>query len=347
MEIEVYQFLSRMDIDNFSLGKINESPKRRPDIKFILDFEIIDKPFEISFTQIIPKRPSVGAHEYIDPDIDIYMEKRWPKCIKGRGKVVAKNDEFKNIETLKCILTHMRVICWYLKRHNKKLATYTDQHANVKAYRREYFSKQIFDICGKRRPSSSENYRLTEVGEYIGPGVSAIINHNSLEHVNEFVWSQIIPIPNPTNVTSDLPRIRKQWKQIKKHYNTYNELTDARRHLLEGELKACIRSAASAVDAILRYYCSLWGVRFPSSRLSFDQKIEDVLMSAAKPSYQSVSSINSEKLLYLYRARNSMHEGDCYYKDNYGKVIQIQTKIQVEEFIDAAEQFTLWIDSIA
>ena len=227
------------------------------------------------------------------------------------------------------------------------MATYTDQHATVKAYRREYFSQQIFDIRGKRRPSSSKNYCLTGVGEYIGPGVAAIVNRNSLEHVNEFVWSQIIPIPNPTNVTTDSPRIRKQWKEIKKHYNTYNELTDARRHHLGGDLKASIRSAASAVDAILRYYCSLWGVHFPSGRLPFNQKIENVLMSAAKPSYQSVSSINSEKLLYLYRARNSMHEGDCYYKDNYGKVVQIQTKIQVEEFIDSAEQFTLWIDSIA
>lgn len=346
MELEVYQFLSRRNIDNVSLGKINTSPKQRPDLEFSIDFEIIDKPFEINFTQLIPSRPSIGAFEYIDPYIDVYMEKRWPKCIKGKGNVEVQNDDQRNNEILVAILQYMRVVCWHLKEHVSELKGYSDQFATVKAYRREYFNRQIFDICGNRRPSNSEKYCLTDIGEYIGPGVACIAGHSSLEYINELVWSQIIPFSNPKDMATDLPKIKQKLVEIRKHYNTYNELNDARRLHSTGELKSAIRSAASSVDAILRYYCSLWDVAFPGRGLQFHEKIETVLKEAKKPSYQSIDPLNSERLLYLYRARNSMHEGDCYYKDNSGNVVQITNKDQVGDFIDAAEQFTLWVDSV-
>ena len=41
-----------------------------------------------------------------------------------------------------------------------------------------------------------------------------------------------------------------------------------------------------------------------------------------------------------------MHEGDCYYKDRTGKIIQITNVDQARELVDAAEQFTLWVDSL-
>ncbi len=88
MELEVYQFISRRNIANESFGGVNTSPKERPDLNFSIDFEVIDKPFEINFTQVVPSRPSIGAYEYIDPYVDVYMKERWPKCIRGRAKLV-------------------------------------------------------------------------------------------------------------------------------------------------------------------------------------------------------------------------------------------------------------------
>jgi len=346
LELEVYQFISRQNIKNRSLGWENTSPKQRPDLKFQFEFEIIDKPFEINFTQLIPSRPCIGAHEYIDPYVDTYMKERWPKCIKGKAKLNVSTNERSNNEVLKMILLYMRVVCWHLKEHVADLKNDKDQFSTQKGYRREYLGHQMFDACGNRRPSTSEKYYLSDIGEYVGPGVASIVGHNSFELLNEFVWSQIIPIANPTDVASDLPRIHEKLTEIRKHYNTYNELNDARRLLSNGELKSAIRSAASSIDAILRYYCSIWEVAFPGMRLQFGDKIEKVLAGAGKPSFKNLNPDSSEKLLYLYRARNSMHEGDCYYNDMTGKTIRIINSDQVGDLVSAAEEFTLWVDSL-
>ncbi len=226
------------------------------------------------------------------------------------------------------------------------LGSQPDQFAKESGYRREYFCHQMFDFAGNRVPNSSRFFRATRSDEYIGPGLAMISGHSSLDCISEFVWSQILPFSSPVDVKADLPRIMEKLVEIRKHYNTYNELNDAHKHHEAGELKASVRSAASAVDAIIRYYRGLWGVAVPGRRLQFDEKIEQVLIEAGKPSYKLVDPKNSARLLYLYRARNSMHEGDCYYKDDSGKEIQIASKEQVEGFIDAAEQFVLWIDSV-
>ena len=42
--------------------------------------EVRDKPFETNFAQLPPSRPSIGAHEYVDDEVDVYMSRRWPKC---------------------------------------------------------------------------------------------------------------------------------------------------------------------------------------------------------------------------------------------------------------------------
>lgn len=346
MELEVYQFISRKNIENQSLGIINTSPRQRDDLKFSIEFEIIDKPFEVNFTQLSPSRPSIGAHQYIDPYIDVYMKERWPKCIKGSAKLeISKSDQADN-EILKMVLLYMRVVCWHLKNHVPVLKEYIDQFSTQKAYRREYLGHQMYDICGNRRPSSAEKYYLTEIGEYIGPGVVSILNQRSHNNINEYVWSQLIAIKNPTDIADDLPKIREQLSKMRTHHNTYNELSDARRLLSNGELKSAVRSAASSVDAILRYHCNLWEVSYPTMRIQFDEKIERILNDADKPSYKSVDANNSELLLFLYRARNSMHEGDCYYKNNSGDTININNKDQVLEFVNAVEDFTLWIDSL-
>lgn len=341
----MYQFLSRKNIDNGSLGIINTSPKQRPDLKFKFEFEIIHRPFEINFAQLISSKPSIGVHEYIDPYVDTYMEERWPKCIKGRAKLNIPTSEQTDNEALKMVLLYMRVVCWHLKEHVADLKNDKDQFSTQKAYRREYLGHQIFDIFGNRRPNPSEEYYLTEIGEYTGPGVATIAGNTKLEVVNEYVWSQLIPIANPTDAATDLPRIRQRLAEIRKHYNTYNELNDARRHLSNGELKAAIRSAASSIDAIIRYYCAIWEIP-PGKRLQFHDKIEKVLRDANKPSFKNIDPVNSDRLLYLYRARNSMHEGDCYYNDLSGGIVHIESTDRVATLLGAAEVFTLWLDSL-
>jgi hypothetical protein len=205
----------------------------------------------------------------------------------------------------------------------------------------------MFDIERHRRPSSREEYVPTDVGEPVGPGVASLPDISAFNNVNELVWSQVLRFPTRTNVSNDLTRIREIGHAVRRHYNSYNELKDAHRHLANGEIKAGIRSAASAIDAILRYYCDLWGVRFPQERIPYDEKIETVLRDAKQASYRTADAENLKKLLYLYRSRNSMHEGDCYYNDDEGNQVRVRSVDQVRGFVSAVEDFVVWIDALA
>ncbi len=364
MEIkaEIYQFLSRGNILNHTIGPVGSaktSSKQRPDIIFSIDYEIIDKPFELNFIQVAPGEWDVGASQYVDPEIDTYMEMRWPKCLKGKANICVETDDVENIEALRSILTYFRLYTWSLWEHVKILRDSPDQFATVPGYRRQYIHTQSTDIAGNRRPSSSESYTSTGIGEIIGPGVTVLPNTSDpsptispiaaviqrIDHL-EFVWSQIIPFPEQSNLTDDLPEIREKVKAIRLHYSTYDELHRARKYLSDGEIKAAIRFGAASMEVILRYYCKMWGVKFPTDRISFDEKIERVLSEASKPSYRDVDPTSSKNLLYLYRARSSMHEGDCSYKDDHGSQIRIKRIDQAEGLVKAAEEFTIWIDSI-
>ncbi len=53
MKGEVYQFLSRSNILESSLGRLKICPIQRPDISITMDFQICDKPFEINFAHTI------------------------------------------------------------------------------------------------------------------------------------------------------------------------------------------------------------------------------------------------------------------------------------------------------
>lgn len=350
LKAESYQFLSRSNFNNKHIGSAKTSPKDHPNIIFHVDYEICGKPFEINFSEVIPRRPSIGAYQYIDPEIDLYMQKRWPKTLKASAKITFGNQFEFNNEGKILLLLFLRVVLWHLRNHDKLAKELFDQPSRTPGYRRQYFSSQIFDIAGNRIPNSSRNYVPTNIGDYIGPGIAFFPNQTSFDSIDQFVWSQIIPFPNQTGKEDDIPIVYQKAYEITKHYNSYNELSDARKHLIGNDtkdIKACIRSAASAIDAILKYYCNIWQIQFPKRDLQFDEKIEDVLRKANMPSYKEADPESLLKLLYLYRARNSMHEGDCYYKDNEGNQIEIKTKEQAELFLKAAESFTLWIDSIA
>ncbi len=346
---EIYQFLFRSNVPDALLGSWNTSPAQRSDISINIHYQICDKPFEINFAHIVASRPSVGASEYIDPYVDKYMSKRWPKCIKGIATITSSAFDLQETHTLKNILLYLRKFLWTRKdkpEHPEFTKDNIDQIATTYGYRREYFNQQLFDISGNRRPSNIKNFVATEIGEYIGPGVSCLTNVDPIKNINELVWSWIIPFKDRKNIENDLPNLEEKITAIRKHFNSYDELEDARRHLSSGEIKACIRSAASSIDAILRFYCKAWGTRFPMGNIQFDDKIETILDNVGKPSYESVDRENLEKLLYLYRARNSMHEGDCYFKNNSGNLIFITEPSQAENLVRAAEEFTLWIDSL-
>ena len=169
IKAEIYQFLSRNNVLDQDLGEYKVSPKQRPDIKLCISYKIIKKPFDLAFAQPFPMRPSIGAYQYVDEIEDYYLEQRWPKCIVGKVFITMNEEDLKNLSTIKNLLLYLRFNIWTLKEHNKMMAEMMDQFASVKGYRREFFGAQIFDIDGNRRPSTSQNYVQTPIGEYIGP----------------------------------------------------------------------------------------------------------------------------------------------------------------------------------
>ena len=348
LRIEAYQFLSRASIPNCCSGTRRSSPKQRPDITYFFEGAVIDKPFEINFAQLRPQRPCIGAGEYIDPARDVYMTARWPKCLRLAGEITLPGpDGWPDQTLLRFLLSFTRTVLWTPRGPAHSSAFASDQCAKQTGYRRQYFNWQMFDIVGNRRPGSGGLFVPTDMGDLIGPGFVSLPDVNSVHTVNELVWSSILSFPGRTSVADDLPRIQRKVEALQKHYNGNHELRDARRHLTNNEIKAAVRSAASAVDAILRFYCDLWDVRMPAGSLQFDEKIEKVLQDAGRPSYRSVEPDSLELILYVYRARNSMHEGDCRYRDDTGNEIAVRKPAQVENLIKAVEGFVVWIDSLA
>jgi hypothetical protein len=167
------------------------------------------------------------------------------------------------------------------------------------------------------------------------------------------VWSQIIPFPNVKSITADITELRKIISDMWLHFNGYNELLAARAHLTRAEstgeileIKAAIRAAASGIEPLLRFYYKLHSTKLPRDRqLSFEQKIEMMLSNAGAPSYGAVSPDGLKHIGQLYRSRNSMHEGDRYFKDAAGARVVVDCGL-AQQFIDAAEQFALWLDSL-
>lgn len=345
----VYQFFSRTNIPNISIGSWKWRPNPRPDILIEVKYCICDKPFEINFADLIGQRPSIGAFQYIDPVIDKFMSKRWPKCIKGEAKITSTSSDLEENGILKQILIDLRYLIWDIKARPecpKIIQENIDQIATTKGYRRQYFARQLFDCDGNRVPSSKEKYFPSNVGDYTGPGVASILDINPFKNINEFAWSSIIPFPNGINATKDDPIIKNKVEATRTHRNSYDELEASINYFKKGDIKASIRFAASSVDAILRYYCVAWEIKFPKGNQPFDEKIEILLFNASKPSYKKADQENLIRLSVLYRARNSMHEGDCYYRNESGAIVYITNTSQVDDLIRAAECFTLWIDAL-
>jgi len=134
------------------------------------------------------------------------------------------------------------------------------------------------------------------------------------------------------------------------HYNGYHELRDAHDHLAEQQemldVKASVRAAASGIEAILTFYCDLHSIRLPTDGRPFDEKIEKILQATGMPSYKAIAPLEMDCIMSLYRARNTMHEGDCYTTDASGARIPVDVA-QARKFIEAAERLAIWLDARA
>ncbi len=342
---EAYQFFSRSTFPFGAAGTLKAASRERPDIQLRLAFEYAKKPFEMAFAQLLPQRQSIGAYQYIDPDVDVYFSRRWPICLKASG-AIRFPDENLTDELRRDCLSFLRRLLWEHPKGVPNPAIPSDQRATVPGYRREFFHSQLFDILGNRRPSNQAIFVPSELGEPIGPGLACFPDLEAFEGVNEVVWSPILAFPHRSTFGQDKPVIKQALVALRKQYNSYSELSDARRHLERREIKATVRSAASAVDAYLRHLREAWVGNEAPKHLPFDEKIEHVLSSVGKPSYKSVEPTHSKNLLYLYRARNTMHEGDCYYDREDGHRIRLSEASQIEPLIDAVESFVLWADSV-
>lgn len=344
--IEGFQFTSRKTLEPGSLGNFQASPPQRHDIGYDLEVSIECAPFKLGFAELIPRSPSVGAFEYINPDVQAYMVRRWPYCLSLRGTVSVPEKDLSD-KLRAHILDFMREKLWAPHEEWSLTPLPNDQRATQPGYRRMYFHGQLFDAAGERVPHSSASFVATQNGEPVGPGLSSSPDlSDPLAGINEMVWSEVLPFPHRTSLNKDRPQIDRRIDSKRKHYNSNSEYEDARRHKANGEVKAAVRSAASAVDAILRYYQKVWGVPPPSPHQPFDEKIEEILAAAGKPSYRSLDPAASQNLLHLYRCRNSMHDGDCCYKASDSTRIDVNRVEQVVPWLEAVEAFIAWIDSL-
>lgn len=297
------------------------------------------------FSQPWPTNPSIGAFEFVDP----YHERRWPTYLTLEGEIELHGEEQLLRDLVYDLADQMRNILWGLFNTMELLKALIDQRTASAGYRWAYITT-MSDFDRNPFPNPQGKYRIAPVGVPIGPGFSHLPSFRvtDVQGLHEFatVWSQSISLPAVTDPKADSASIDKRVQEIKTHWNSFQELQDAERYSKAGDIKGTIRSAASAVDAALGFYCAEWNVKSPS-KVPFNEKIDRVLAAANRPLYNKISPQDSKGLLHLYRARNSMHEGDRYFRDSdTGCKREVDHKL-ANTFLGTAEKFILWIDSQA
>jgi hypothetical protein len=347
IQLEAHQFFSRA---SFPLGEVEtgiaSSSVQQPTVLFELTLTIKEKPFEMAFAQLLPGQPCTGPFEYVDPDVDAYFAERWPVCLCANGTIHLPPDKTEFPDDLReHALYYARQLLWELRGHIPNPMIPPDQRAVVTGYRREFTQHQVFDIRGARRQSPFKKFVSSEIGEPIGPGV-VTIHDSTYERINELVWSPILSFPNRSTFAADKEKVNLLVNALPRHYNSFSEIRDARRHLANSEIKAAVRSAASAVEAYILHLQKAYKLPSPGDELPFDQKIEHTLAAAGRPSYAAIEASRSKLILYLYRARSSMHVGACEYKKEDGTTIKVAESHQAEPLVEAANAFIIWADSL-
>lgn len=293
------------------------------------------RPHKPIFAQPWAQNPSIGIYEFVDP----YAEIRWPTYILLEARInLTKNISKKDHDLCKEIITRLREILWGSFNTMSILSSRPDERANCSNCKRIY-SVEISDFDGN--PLMSHDCNYVECYDTVpnGPGFIHLSIGPSL------VWSQSIKFSNKNDIKND-KKIKEKVKRIKAHWNAHNELRDAKQHLSRNDIKGAIRSTSSAVEAALRFYCNEWDIKWPSKKgMQFNERIDVILKLSGRVPYTSIDPKASVDLLHLYRARSSMHEGDCYYKD-INTSTDIQVNINIANLLfNSASEFVIWIDS--
>jgi len=296
------------------------------------------------FSMPWPLRPSLGAYEFVDP----YGEIRWPTYLHGRATFSVQGYT-PSPELFKDLAWVLRRVIFTSFRTMPSLNALPDETLTVPGYRFQYFNSMT-DIDGNPRPSSLETYSLSELAEPVGPGY-VVLSTGRFEWKGEaclglnLVWSQAISLDPVTEKKRDMPRLRKRVENLRRHWNTHNELREARRHLEHKEVRAAVRAAAAGSEAAIRFYATEWGLSFGGTgRLNFIEKVDQVLHSAGRPDFSTTDPESARDLLHLYRARSSMHDGDCRYRcQTTGDEIVVRSN-EARRLVEAGERFVAWLD---
>ena len=342
----VIQFLSRDCVDSSLHGERQWA--EFPDNDFSLNIEIRVKGLKNppAFSEPWPTNPSIGAHQFVDP----YYKERWPTYLYMTAQLDDPNHET-SIERGRYLLHALKQVCWSSFLSMPDLASQTDQRIANTGYRWFYMSP-VCDMNRNPLPDPDGMYISTSPDSPIGPGFATLTDYQTTWtggsfHELNLVWSQAISLQGATESTTDASKINEKALKFKRHLNSYDELRDAKNYSDKNDVKGVIRSSASAVDAALRYYCDDWGIDFPRGNMPYDEKIKSILDKANRPQYYDLNNVESVNLLHLYRARNSMHEGECYYKDKDTNEKVIPRIQEAKIFMESAERFVLWVDSLA
>jgi hypothetical protein len=308
-------------------------------LNWTINFEVVEQPFSASIAGLKGRNITVGAFEHVDDEEDMYSADRWPQYIKATGSAEVEQNWLQDGQALRLV----RQLLW-LPESRFLLA---DQRSSVLGYRREFYHCPIFDIIGNRRPSPCNDYMPTEIGEPLGPGYATLTNINDEQIKNELVWSELLKFRSRTTFEQDKQKLLSLIDARVRRFNSHNEIRDAQKYVKQADRKAAVRAAASAVEACIKHCTEANFIKFPKNpTLRFDQKIGAALTLANLPDFTSLEPIDARNILYLYRARNSMHEGDCYYNDLTNKRIDIVRIDQVIPLVESARKFIFWMDTV-
>ena len=215
-----YQFLS---IKEPPMGVVRR-PASQVGTKITFEFSVIGKPFDISFASIKGRNPDIGVIQYVNSS-DHYADMRWPTCVQAEIKIETDRD-MAAADAVSVLLLDIRDALSAVLVQNPLFDTtgHLSRHAG---YRRSYAAPPNLDIARNRRPRPSDNYHSTAIGEYLGHGVITLNDPTPMD----YVWSQIVPFPNVTDIATDRIRLLQIIKSMRLHYNSYNELRNARAHL--------------------------------------------------------------------------------------------------------------------
>jgi hypothetical protein len=299
-------------------------------------------------------------------------ERRWPSYVLFEATLVLPDKDYTPDFALDICQCLRGIVGWYLMKE-APLSAVPDQRVTTPGYRWGYVSPGRGDFVGNPTPTPFGSYCYADPGEGVGPGFVVLENRHFMPPVPppapptpgdpksvmewvgavqaqtgmSLVWSQAIPLADRKTAADDEVRIEQLVQRIRTYWNSHDEIRDAEGHLARGDIKASVRSTAASLDAAARFFSREWGVAFGGGNQPFNGKLDQMLSAAGHPTYSGVDPAGWEAIGRLYRARNSQHEGDVYYKDDAThRMVRVDAPM-MQIFLMEATEFLAWIDSLA